>query len=295
MPRGLARLPPSWAPLALLALLWSPVVRADGKDAEPPPWRTVADGIEYATFTLATDPDYGDGLLHVVRVDASRVELRASLASENGGKSRTAQDWLKDGGFSVAINAGMFQGDGLTNVGYFRNGQRSNNPRWNAYRSAFAFGPRRPGIPPAVIVDLDPPESGRSAAARAALDRDYDTVVQNLRLIKGNGTGVWSPDSKRWSEAAIAQDDRGRILFLFTRTPLAMYDWIERVLALPLHVARAMHVEGGPEASLSIRAGEVSIDLAGSFESGFSSYDRNAKQAPIPNVVGVRAKATKPP
>jgi len=285
-PPGLAT--PGRLALALAALLAAPAARADGKE-EVSAWRTLADGVEYATFTLATEPESGDGLLHVVRIDPSRAELRALVASAGDGKSRTAQGWLKEGGLAVAINAGMYQSDGRSNVGYFRSGAHQNNARWNAYRSAFAFGPRRGGIPAAVLVDLDPPDSGRSAAAQAALDRDYDTVIQNLRLIKGTASGVWSPGAKRWSEAAIAEDDRGHILFLFARTPLSMSDWIERVLALPLHVARAMHVEGGPLASLSIRAGDLSLDLAGSFESGFSPYDRNARQAPIPNVIGVRA------
>jgi hypothetical protein len=48
-----------------------------------------------------------------------------------------------------------------------------------------------------------------------------------------------------------------------------------------------MHVEGGPEASLSVHSGGVELDLCGSFETGFVSDDANPLQWPIPNVIGV--------
>jgi len=50
-----------------------------------------------------------------------------------------------------------------------------------------------------------------------------------------------------------------------------------------------MHVEGGPEASLSIHTGELELDLSGSCETGFNANDLNHTQWPIPNVLGVRA------
>jgi hypothetical protein len=63
------------------------------------------------------------------------------------------------------------------------------------------------------------------------------------------------------------------------------------VLALPLGIQRAMHVEGGPEASLSIRAPDLKLDLCGSFETGFVGDDANAKQWAIPNVIGALPRA----
>jgi hypothetical protein len=61
-----------------------------------------------------------------------------------------------------------------------------------------------------------------------------------------------------------------------------------RLLALPLGIAPAMHVEGGPEASLSIHAGGVDLDLDGSYETGFNENDDERAQWPIPNVLAVR-------
>jgi hypothetical protein len=48
-----------------------------------------------------------------------------------------------------------------------------------------------------------------------------------------------------------------------------------------------MHVEGGPEASLSIHGGGVDLDYFGSYETGFVVDDSNDHAWPIPNVIGV--------
>jgi hypothetical protein len=52
----------------------------------------------------------------------------------------------------------------------------------------------------------------------------------------------------------------------------------------------AMHVEGGPEASLSIHAGGVNLDLNGSYETDFNENDDERRQWPIPNVLGVQRR-----
>jgi hypothetical protein len=59
------------------------------------------------------------------------------------------------------------------------------------------------------------------------------------------------------------------------------------LIASPLRIQRAMHLEGGPEASLSIHAGGLDLDLCGSFESGFWENESNSLQWPVPNVLGV--------
>src|SRR5439155_18226285 len=92
---------------------------------------------------------------------------------------------------------------------------------------------------------------------------------------------------RKWSEAAVAQDKEGRVLFVFSRAPFTMTEFNRKLVTLG--VVRAMHLEGGPEASLSVR-GAVKQDLAGSYETGFREDDTNEKQWPIPNVSGVRVR-----
>lgn len=72
------------------------------------------------------------------------------------------------------------------------------------------------------------------------------------------------------------------------RAPHSMAEFNRIVLAQPLGVVAAMHVEGGPEASLSLR-GPLRMDLNGSYETDFNERDDQSQQWEIPNVLGVAA------
>lgn len=237
--------------------------------AAAPAWRPVQPGVDYAVVPLdATET----AVVHVVRVDTSRATLAARFASAGPSRARTAGTWCDEEGLSVAINLGMYQEDLRSNVGYARAGGHVNHGRWvSSYKSALAFGPKRKGLPGARLVDLDAPEG------RRPLD-DYDGAVQNLRLVKAPGVNVWAESGDRWAEAAVAADRDGRILFLFVPQAHAMRELNAKLLALPLGIVRAMHAEGGSEASLSIRAPGLRVDLSGS---------GGGTQWPIPNVLGV--------
>jgi hypothetical protein len=263
--------------LCLLALL-GPLTTSGAGAAE---WRELESGVDYAVLGLVSTQSGSSGRLHVVRVDPRRARLRALMASALDGRTRTAGSWCEEFGLSAAINLGMYQEDGLSNVGYARSGEHVNSQRWaSSFKSALAFAARREDLDPAVLVDLD------RDGAREQLGA-YDTVIQNLRLIKAPGTNVWSRQERRWSEAALAMDGAGRILFLLTREPFAMWDLNRMLLELPLDIQRAMHLEGGRQASLSIRAPELELDLSGSFDTGFTDNDAIPSQRSIPNVIGV--------
>jgi hypothetical protein len=265
----------------LLALV---CLGASSANAAPIAWRSIQRGVDYATVA---SPNPAPGLsypLAIVRIDPSVAPLVFALASMHDKEPHTAKEWCASAGLSVAINAGMFKDDGVANVGHLVTGAHANNAHWSdAYRSALAFDPSIGKLPAAAMLDLD------DANARTQASQ-YRAVVQNLRLIRrvdGKGKSVWSEQPRKWSEAAIAFDDHGRVLFLFSRAPYTMAEFNRIVLGLPLGIVRAMHVEGGPEASLSIHGGGVDLDYFGSYETGFVADDSNDHAWPIPNVIGV--------
>jgi hypothetical protein len=205
------------------------------------------------------------------------------MAGAGDGRLRTAAQWCRERRLAVAINMGMFETDRRTNTGYARSPGYVNQAHWaGRYKAALGFGPLKKGVPALVMADLDDP----SAKARLA---DYGTVIQNLRLIKA-GRSVWEQQKRRWSEAAIGVDRQGRLLFIFSRYPYTMKELNDLLLALPLAIESAMHMDGGPPASLSIHAGGVDLDLNGSFETGALESDAVPAQSPIPNVLGVRRR-----
>jgi hypothetical protein len=200
-------------------------------------------------------------------------------------KGATAGEWCRRYGLAAAINAGMFATDYVTHVGYLRHRDRVLSGHRNSYRSVAAFDPRRAELPPFRIFDLDAEGEGWTEILR-----DYRSAAQNLRLIRRPGESVWSPrGADAWSEAALAEDDRGRILFLFCRAPVTMHHLNRQILALGIGVVAAQHLEGGPEAQIYVRAGGVEFERFGIFETSDPETDAG-NPWPIPNVLGIRRR-----
>jgi hypothetical protein len=280
------RLHPIGPTLAGLVSLVGVIVSAAPLPAADLSWKLLEPGLEYATVEAPGPPPLSlsiDAHIHLVRVDPQVRSLEAVMTGARDGRPRTAAEWCRERHLAVAINMGMYETDGRTNTGYARRPKYLNNGHWAAkYKATLGFGPLKTGAPPLVMADLDDP----AAKARLA---DYGTVVQNLRLIQA-GHSVWSKRERRWSEAAVAVDRQGRLLFIFARYPYTMKELTDILLALPLSIESAMHMDGGPPASLSIHAGGVNLDLNGSFETGALESDAVPAQSPIPNVLGVHRR-----
>jgi hypothetical protein len=74
------------------------------------------------------------------------------------------------------------------------------------------------------------------------------------------------------------------------RSLYSTHDVINALLALPLDLRNAMYVEGGPEAQLYVKAGDVERELTGIYDSSLVDPDTTAIAWPIPNVIGVARK-----
>jgi hypothetical protein len=182
----------------------------------------------------------------------------------------------------------MFKTDGNTHVGFMRFREHVNNGKVNSYLSVAAFDAHDPTSPaPFRIFDLDAPQ-----ITLQSILKDYDSAVQNLRLIKRPGWNQWGQQGRMWSEAALGEDASGRVLFLFSRTPFSMHDLNQELLSAGIGIVAAQHLEGGPEAQLYLQVGELKLEMFGSYETSFVENDSNAKPWPIPNVLGVRPRTS---
>lgn len=229
----------------------------------------------------------GDSRITVLRIDPALWELEVTGVFETGEPSaHTAREWAHKQKYAAAINAGMFETDGKTHLGYLRSRDRLVNGKVNGYQSVLAFHPREgKNVPPSRIFDLD--ATGSSLPAILA---DYASVVQNLRLIKRPGANQWAKQTREWSEAAVGEDSDGHVLFIYSRSPFSMHDLNQELLAAGIGVVAAQHMEGGPEAQLYVHAGTTELEMFGSYETSFRENDENSAAWPVPNVIGVRAR-----
>ncbi len=275
---------------ALAALVIATPGPGDGPGGRPPPaghaapapeaaWTALEPGVELGVFPGPGSAP-GDGKIWILRLDPGRFELRLVNASAGDAKPRTVRQWAIGAGAIAAINAGMYQTDGLTSVGLMQTRAHQNNPRRNArYKAILAFDPVRPELPAVRILDA-------ACGELDAFPPAYGTLIQSIRMISCDRKNVWAPGPKRWSAAAIGVDGAGRALFIHARSPWPVHDLVDALLALPVDLRRAMYVEGGPEAQLFVRAGGRELERLGALEG--SEGDRGLAWE-IPNaVVAVR-------
>jgi len=249
-------------------------------------WQSLAEGMELGRFTAKKASIIGNSEIVILRIDPTHWELVSINRSQTAEKDNlTAREWGEKHQLSAAINSGMFATDYSTHVGYSQADGHINSERVNHYQSVAAFGPKQADLPAFRIYDLDDP-----SVDMTTLQQQYGSLLQNLRLIKRPGENRWKHKKRMWSEAALAEDAVGRILFIHTRSPFTMYHFNEELLNLGIDLVAAQHLEGGPEAQLYFKVGEHSMERFGSYETAFNEDNSNQKAWPIPNVLGVRQK-----
>ena len=250
-------------------------------------WAPLAPGMELGTFTLKPPRPASAPQLTILRIDPKLWELVLIGKSWDGeSANQTVREWCEKHNFTAAINAGMYSTDYTTHIGYLASKGHVNNSHVNKYMSVAAFDPKKgKELPEFRIFDLDDPN-----VTMDAILNDFASVVQNLRLIKRPGENRWHQQSRMWSEAALGEDSSGRVLFIFSRAPFTMHDLNNELLALGIGLVAAQHLEGGPEAQLYLRIGNVTHELVGSYKTSFGERDKNSASWRIPNVLGVRQR-----
>jgi hypothetical protein len=219
----------------------------------------------------------------VLRIDPKRFEVRLLCArAEPGHRLRTTRQWCVERGALAATNAGMFMTDGLTACGLMRSAGYVNNPSLRRDQSVFVADPSDPALPPAQILERDAPDFQRLLGL-------YRTAAQNIRIVASRPVPhvVWQNKSGKWTQAAVGQDDHGRILFLYSAVSRNPADLAAALLQVPLGLRSLMHTEGGPTAALCVRAAGVDREWAGGAGSADPPSAASAPAEVVPNVLAV--------
>jgi hypothetical protein len=254
--------------------------------SQDPGWKKIDEGLYYSDFTAPIKSYTGGSRILIVRIDPKVYNFRLLSISElaPGSLAMNVREWADRYKLIATINAGMFQADLKANVGYMKNYAHLNNPRIHkTYTSVFAFNPKKAELPAAMVFDTDEHDIKEIISG-------YHTVVQNLRLIKRPGLIRWAQQDKKWSEAALGQDQDGNILFIFSESPYTMHELSKILLSLPIKLECAMHLEGGLAASLYLRHNGIELGRMGRHEFSSIVGDINNEFLPLPNVIGITKK-----
>jgi len=239
-------------------------------------WKRIDDGL----FLSELNPQK----LTLVKIDPTYYSLKLLSLSENKNMRMTAKQWCKNQNLILAINAGMFWTDGITNVGYMKNFNHINNPRFNSrYKAVLAFNRVDVTIPEIQIIDL-------KCQDFETLRDKYQTLIQGIRMTSCRQENVWEKQDKMWSVAAFGMDKSGNGLFIFTESRYSVHDFTNILLSLPISLYNAMYLEGGPVATLYFSKNGVEFEKIGSHETGLNESDFPRIAHPIPNVIGIVKK-----
>jgi hypothetical protein len=250
-------------------------------------WQQLSVGLELGIFRSPQLSEIGDSTIRVLRIDTDHFKLRLLNASvSKNGSSLSTKDWCLQNGLVAAINASMFQADYKSSVSLMRTRAHVNNPRLSKDMTILAFDRRSSDVPRAKIID-------RQCDDFNTWKSKYETFIQSIRMISCTGKNVWRPQPQKWSTAAIGIDHRNRVMFIHVGSPYSTFDLINILQALPLDIARAMYVEGGPQAQLYINIGDHEYEFVGGYKIDLKENMNSFFPRPIPNAVGISLRGKK--
>ncbi|HJA78347.1 MAG TPA: phosphodiester glycosidase family protein [Candidatus Desulfovibrio intestinavium] len=247
---------------------------------------TERDGLALAELPLPLADGKRGPVLAVLRLSPEQFDFVLCAAGRERHPPLTLVEWADLRRLTAVINASMFLPDGVTSTGYLREGDYINNKRLGARLGAFfVAGPDSPELPRAAIIERSRPDWEERIAR-------YRLVIQNYRLISGDGQILWKPGGPRNAISAVAEDMAGNILFLHCREPLDAHSFAAGLLRLPLQVRTVMYVEGGRQAGLLLRSGDLRREYNGLSAAEF--LPGGTIRAALPNVLGARPRADLP-
>ena len=186
-------------------------------------------------------------------------------------KQASLKDISLKNNYMLVFNAGMFDVDYKTSMGYMKkNAQVLNSRNHPNYESIIAFNPIVDNVPNIYIYDSD-------EISLDTIINKYNSIIENLRLIKRPGINRWPKQNKRWSEIAIGQDINDNIVVIYCSSILSMFELNEILISLPIQLQVAQHLEGNSLAQLYLNTNQYEIN-----------YDNNLY---VPNLLGVRSKS----
>jgi hypothetical protein len=251
------------------------------ESAESAVWKNLEKGLDIGIFQAPNKSAFGDSLIRILRADTAYFGLRLLNASSRvKGKTWSVKNWAKNNALVAAINASMYQKNGLSSVSYMKTRQHTNNPWVSKDKTILAFNPTVTNLKPVRIIDRDCEDF-------STLRKQYETLIQSIRMVSCHGENMWHPQNKKWSTAAMGMDSQGRILFIHVRSPYTTHDLTHMLLQLPINLKQAMYVEGGADAQLYINTGNEEYEFIGSYSTGSREHDENVYSYPVPNVLGL--------
>ena len=245
-------------------------------------WEKVDEGLFLAEFVSPIKSEFGNNLISILKINPQYYNFNLFSANKDTERMRTAKRWAESKDLIAVFNAGMFQPD-FKSEGYMKDYDFSYNPKMNSDNAILAFNPIDSSVPEIQIID-------RKCQDWNVLKNKYNSLLQSIRMVDCTQKNRWSQQNKKWSMVIVAIDKEENVLFIFTRSPYTVHNFVNTLLDAPLNLYNAMYLEGGPEASFYLNHNEIHIEKMGSYETNFYESDDNTRFWKLPNIIGITKK-----
>jgi len=270
--------------LCIAALISNSLLSAEKPNSQHQAWQILQTGLAFNEFKVKNKFTKKTAIIRILKIDPKYFKFTLINASNTKLKqNKTAKQWASKYKLMAAINASMFKQDNLSSTAYMRNYKHINNKKVGKDNSFLVFNKINSNLASVELLD-------RSCNRLNKLHTQYQTIIQNIRMLSCTGKNVWSKKNLFWSAALFGQDSKGNQLMIHVRSPFRMHDLVNHLRKLPIQLKRLMYLEGGPEAQLYLKTPQLEQQWVGSYETNFNENDNNKQAWIIPNVIGIKAR-----
>ncbi len=252
------------------------------KDSIPQRWVQISRGIDLLEIKAYTNSYLDDGKLTIIRIKPEHFDFQLISSTETK-RTKPGQYWVESMGLNMLFNAGMYNlTDGRSHRYYMRNFRHQNNSNLSVTENGIiAFNPKNETVPKFGLYDL-------TQSDWKMIDTSYNTIIQGLRMIDGEGNPVfWKDRLQSCSMIIIAQDRDSNVYIIFSKTPFTQNEMIVNLTNLPMRLINAVYLEGGSRSNLIVSTPNHKIQQVGNFGSDKNSYKKNSIFYPFPNFIGL--------
>jgi hypothetical protein len=245
-------------------------------------WKPLLSGLDLLEINAYTKPYVEDGKLTIIRIQPALFNFRLISTPETK-LTKPGQYWVEALGLNMLFNAGMYNlKDGRSHRYFMKNYKHLNNSNLSVTTNGIiAFNRKNESVPTFGLYDL-------TKSDWEMIDTSYNTIIQGLRMIDGDGCPVyWNDRVQSCSMIIIAQDRESNIYVIFSKTPFTQNQMIDNLLNLPIALINAVYLEGGSRSNLIVSTTKFKMKRVGSFGSDINSYNKNSTFFPFPNFIGL--------
>jgi hypothetical protein len=182
--------------------------------------------------------------LSVVRINPSVRGLQL-FEAQDPNNWKTAKGWAAQHDLCLSMCASMYRENGDP-VGYLANGDKTHDKINPMYTGLLAFEPKLDEVTYARIFDTDSQDFDI-----AKIRNSYRYVIQGPSLVK-NGVGQqWI--NRVYSASAYAIDKDRNLLFIHSKSGIAMPQFIDILTAQQFQITDAVYAAGGLSAALYLK------------------------------------------